>query len=145
MEDLVSLPEKLRDSLRTLGGERLSGFISMALGLIGDIQECIPQSAKRSGAFRRLTYFADKEGKTRVIAIGDYFSQAALKGLHTYLYRVLRKIPQDMTFDQGAFAERIKGWPILYSVDLTAATDRLPITLSSLLLQAHLPASFVRA
>lgn len=57
---------------------------------------------------RRLAFFADKEGKSRVIAILDYFSQTVLKGLHSYLFRALRKIPQDMTFDQGAFVDRVK-------------------------------------
>jgi hypothetical protein len=57
--------------------------------------------------FRRIVYFADKEGKTRVVALGDYFSQAALKRLHSYLFKVLRKIPQDMTFNQGAFVEKV--------------------------------------
>jgi Na+-transporting NADH:ubiquinone oxidoreductase subunit NqrA len=65
-------------------------------------------STNLGSSLRRLTYFADKEGKTRVIAIGDYLSQTVLKGLHNYLFRLLRKIPQDMTFDQGAFVERIK-------------------------------------
>lgn len=63
---------------------------------------------EEEGYIRRLTYFADKEGKTRVIAILDYFSQTVLRGLHSYLFKLLRKIPQDMTFDQGAFVERVK-------------------------------------
>jgi hypothetical protein len=32
---------------------------------------------------RKLTGIEDKEGKTRVIAIGDYWSQTALKPLHS--------------------------------------------------------------
>lgn len=61
------------------------------------------------GYIRRLVCFPDKEGKTRIIAILDYFSQTVLKGLHSYLYRALRKIPQDVTFDQGAFKSLIEG------------------------------------
>jgi hypothetical protein len=32
---------------------------------------------------RKLTAIEDREGKTRVIAIGDYWSQTALKPLHS--------------------------------------------------------------
>jgi hypothetical protein len=97
--------------------------------------------------FRRIVYFSDKEGKTRVVALGDYFSQTALKRFHSYLFKVLKKIPQDMTFNQGAFVEHVKSWnsDLLYSVDLSAATDRFPISLISLVLQGLLPASFVKA
>jgi hypothetical protein len=58
---------------------------------------------------RKLSWFPDKELKVRVIAIGDYYSQAALKPFHHYLFRVLRKIPQDCTFNQAAFIEKVIG------------------------------------
>lgn len=63
---------------------------------------------EKTSLVRKLSCFADKEGKTRVIAIGDYFSQTVLKGLHNYLYKVLKKIPQDCTFDQGKFRDKIR-------------------------------------
>jgi hypothetical protein len=83
----------------------------------------------------------DKEGKTRVIAILDYFSQTALKPFHEYLFRLLRKIPQDCTFDQGSFVESVRNWkdPVYYSVDLTAATDRFPIELICWVLEGRFP------
>jgi len=103
-----------------------------------------PRKAKE-GIIRKISYFADKEGKTRVIAIGDYFSQTVLKPLHTYLYNALKKIPQDCTFDQGRFKERMKGCEIYYSADLSAATDRFPIVLIKLLLAALLPVKYADA
>lgn len=36
----------------------------------------------KPGVIRRLVGIEDKEGKTRVIAIGDYWSQTALRRLH---------------------------------------------------------------
>jgi len=36
----------------------------------------------RKGYTRKIVAIADKEGKTREIAILDYFSQQALRGLH---------------------------------------------------------------
>lgn len=49
---------------------------------------------------RRLSAIADYEGKTRVIAIGDYLSQLYLKPVHNRLMKILRKLPGDLTFRQ---------------------------------------------
>jgi len=137
------LPKQLQECIIELGGLKLSFFIRAALDLGHLLGDFFP--FQKGDCYRKITSFADKEGKTRVIAIGDYFSQTVLKGLHNYLYKVLKKIPQDMTFNQGAFRERIKDWPIYYSVDLSAATDRFPIDLISLVLSSHLPPSYVKA
>jgi len=80
-----------------------------------------------------------------VIAIGDYMSQTVLKSLHMYLFRALQKIPQDCTFNQGGFQEKLKGAEYYYSVDLTAATDRFPIQVISSVLAGHLPTDYVKA
>lgn len=98
-----------------------------------------------NGSIRHLSYFPDREGKTRVIAIGDYMSQTVLKSLHMYLFRALQKIPQDCTFNQGGFQEKLKGAEYYYSVDLTAATDRFPIGVISSVLAGHLPTDYVKA
>jgi hypothetical protein len=57
----------------------------------------------------------------------------------------LKKIPQDCTFDQGSFLTKVKDWKVFYSIDLTAATDRFPITLISSVLKGLLPESYVKA
>jgi len=51
--------------------------------------------------------------------------------LNDYLFNILRKIPQDGTFDQlkPLLALKSKRCQSLYSYDLSAATDRLPIDL----------------
>lgn len=92
-----------------------------------------------------MSYFSDKEGKTRVIGILDYLSQTVLKPLHLYLFRTLRKIPQDCSFNQGGFRDKIKDWDIFYSLDLSSATDRFPIDVISYTLESHLPSSYVSA
>lgn len=111
-------------------------FLSKFFGLFGKVNP---------GIYRKLTAFADKEGKTRVIAILDFFSQTVLKPLHLYLFNFLRKIDQDCTFDQNSFKNKISGWDIFYSVDLKSATDRFPITLISKVLKGRLPESYVNA
>jgi hypothetical protein len=94
---------------------------------------------------RRLVSFGDKEYKVRIVGILDYFSQSALRPLHSYLYSVLRNIPQDVTFNQSAFKEKALTWDTFSSVDLTAATDRFPIKLERAVLLGILPMTYVRA
>jgi len=76
----------------------------------------------------RLHSIPEPAGKVRVVAIGDYFSQVALKPLHEYIFSLLRLIPTDATFDQqgavDAFAA--KGHKEIFSYDLKAATDLIP-------------------
>jgi len=106
------LPKQLRESITTIGGVKLKEFIDTALDSQSILQRFMDflgtKINKYPGEIRRLVVFSDKEGKTRIIAILDYFSQTVLRGLHAYLFKALRKIPQDMTFNQGAFRERIK-------------------------------------
>lgn len=80
---------------------------------------------------RKLSFFSDKEGKTRVIGIVDYWTQSALRPLHKYLNNILKKIPSDMTFNQNNFVSNplSVGDNCFHSIDLSAATDRMPILL----------------
>lgn len=83
---------------------------------------------------RKLSIVNDPEGKARIICVFDYWSQTALKGVHSWAFDQLRSIPQDRTFDQDPF--QIKKEGPYYSIDLTAATDRFPIVLQKALLES---------
>lgn len=77
----------------------------------------------------RIAFIADGV-KTRTIAIGNYWIQDALKPLHRAVYKILRKIPTDGTYDQTSQFERVRMNSSIcgvWSFDLTAATDRFPI------------------
>jgi hypothetical protein len=127
-----------------MGGLKIKEFMSTAIAQKSVLELFFPiRKGKKS--FRRITYFPDKEDKVRVVAIGDYFSQTVLKPLHQYLFRVLKKIPQDMTFDQGRFVEIVKDWDIYYSVDLSSATDRFPIQFIKQIFDFHFPSAYVDA
>lgn len=55
--------------------------------------------------------------------------------MHKRLFSILGKIPQDGTFDQIKPLERLlRSNKPLYSLDLSAATDRLPIVLQMIVL-----------
>lgn len=78
----------------------------------------------------RLAFLPEGGGKTRVIAIGDYFSQQALRPLFKESMRMLNSIPQDGTYDQQRgvvlITQAMKDRKPIYCYDLSSATDRFP-------------------
>jgi hypothetical protein len=76
-------------------------------------------------------------GKVRIFAMVDPITQWVLYPLHKAIFACLRVWPMDGTFDQLAPLQRLrfgaKGRG-LFSVDLTAATDRLPMPVQTALL-----------
>jgi len=86
----------------------------------------------------RGAQFAFKEeaaGKLRIFAIVDIWTQSVLEPLHQSIFKLLRKLPNDGTFDQDSSFRRsqVKATKVgqAYSIDLTAATDRLPLIIQS--------------
>jgi len=86
----------------------------------------------------RLALLAEAAGKIRVVALMDIWSQWALRPLHDWIFGVLKEIPQDGTFDQlrpvKALLKKVQPGTTIYSYDLSAATDRIPIVIQELLL-----------
>lgn len=79
--------------------------------------------------------FKQEPGKIRVFAMVDCVTQWLLQPLHLYLFSVLAKIKQDATFDQErgirivSKALSLKVDKAVFSFDLSAATDRLPLVI----------------
>jgi hypothetical protein len=79
--------------------------------------------------------FKEEPGKIRVFAMVDVLTQAIMLPLHKALFKRLRPLCTDGTFDQIAPVERLikrmneTGKTFVASYDLSAATDRLPISL----------------
>jgi len=141
--DLSVMPITLKQSIKIVGGERLYQKIEkLELHLLPLFKLF---KYKKASDYRKVIYFPDREDKVRVIAILDYWSQTALRPLHTYLFKkVLRKIPQDCTFDQGSFSSKLS--PGYYSsVDLKDATDRFPISLIQKILEGRFPKEYCEA
>jgi len=135
MRDLKELYSKYPETLkliRILGGPILQQKIDELEPLILKIQpsqinQAFP-SVREESPLRKLSLVYDKEGKTRIIAILDYWSQTSLKPLHDSIFRVLKGIKNDCTFHQEKGVKhlsRLSG--PFYSIDLTSATDRFPI------------------
>lgn len=82
----------------------------------------------------RIHTFEEWGGKTRNVAIVDYWTQLILTPLHDTIFDLLKKVSSDATFDQNKACDVIKSFTTnnktsLYSFDLTAATDRLPVSI----------------
>lgn len=69
-------------------------------------------------------------GKVRVFAMVDPWTQMVLRPFHDLLFRILRKHNTvDGTFDQLRPLKRAWSFNQLYSMDLSSATDRLPLVI----------------
>lgn len=95
----------------------------------------------------QLYYLPDKAGKTRVVYALTWWFQELLNPLHKGLYRILDTLDQDGTSSHDKAAKRVQQWTLegrrLWSVDLTAATDRFPVALQRAALEGFLDASVV--
>ncbi|QDW65417.1 putative RNA-dependent RNA polymerase [Rhizoctonia solani mitovirus 27] len=89
----------------------------------------------------RLTIIKEMRGKARVVGITDYWTQCLFKPLHDGIYSCLGDLPEDGTNAQLAPIKLMLNPPsgenpqFLSSVDLSAATDRLPVSQQELLLE----------
>jgi hypothetical protein len=144
IKDVAALPPETILHIKKMGGDALTVQINklsmqtpLGLSMLDIWLKLYPSLPKWP---RKLSYFSDKEGKTRVIAILDYWSQTALRPLHIHCMDTLRKIKSDCTFDQNAFRRSLPTCGPYYCYDLSAATDRMPITLQKRVLEYLLPA-----
>jgi hypothetical protein len=99
----------------------------------GKVSSPTPQTVNRFAG--KLAIKEEAAGKVRVFAMVDPWTQWALSPLHKLLFKMLSKIPMDGTFNQLKPLDRVPwGKAPIYSFDLSAATDRLPLSLQMSLL-----------
>jgi len=132
-ENALTLPLRkgaIREGTRFLSGE----FPDIALGYGKPL-------TYRRPILRRLHALYEAAGKVRIIAIVDYWTQLCLKPLHSWMFDILRTLPQDATFDQeGKLSDFMKrGYDKFYCYDLKSATDLIPLQLYEELFKALLP------
>jgi hypothetical protein len=148
LSELTDFPQELLSCIKEIGGEALSRMIEANTEGLDILEAVKPRGFQgifsvsawwnrlfptKSKSLRKLSYFPDKEGKDRIIAIVDYWSQSALKPIHHHLNMILKRIPTDCTFDQNSFTRSLPSilpdGNSFHSIDLSAATDRMPIAL----------------
>jgi hypothetical protein len=124
--DFNNLIPSVRKAVEEIGGSELS----MAMKEFEElpIEPHFSKKPIRPGLMRKIGLVKDTEGKTRIIAMADYWSQTSLKPLHERLLSDLKGIEMDVTFGQdiAPFGDDNQTY---FSFDLTSATDRLPIFL----------------
>lgn len=83
------------------------------------------------GHIGQLAFKNEPAGKVRVFAMVDSWTQDLLNPLHQLLFSLLKKLPNDGTFDQNKSfqrcIEKAKANQCSFGYDLSAATDRLPL------------------
>jgi len=88
----------------------------------------------------QLSIKEEAAGKVRVFALVDIWTQSVLKPVHQTLFSYLKSLPNDGTFDQHASVKRCfeksEVAQSSFGYDLSAATDRLPISLQVAVLSA---------
>jgi len=82
----------------------------------------------------KLSFIYDPECKLRIVAIVDYYTQLFLKPIHVKIMKKLSNFPQDRTYTQDPFNKWANDQNKFWSLDLSSATDRFPISLQRRLL-----------
>jgi len=93
----------------------------------------------------KLSVVKDPEGKFRIIAIVDFYTQLLLKKLHSAQFKVIRNIKCDRTFTQSPYHNWDSSDNQFWSLDLSAATDRFPRTLQFRLIGEMFNYDFAKA
>nr|DAZ90603.1 TPA_asm: RdRp [Calvadosia cruxmelitensis mitovirus 1] len=79
----------------------------------------------------RLHTFPEGGGKVRIIGIGNTLTQGLLFPIHSAIFSWLRRNTDDYTFDQSRIRYSYQRWQMekreMFSLDLSAATDRIPV------------------
>lgn len=136
--DYMALSESQKKAIGIIAGDKLIDLATRFYNLYCKIPFFFDVHRARKGTSetRKLTVIQDKEGKSREVAILDYWSQGALLPLHNYLSKQLARIPQDCTRDQMSWFKwlKVSDMNSYHSVDLTTATDRFPISIQKQLL-----------
>lgn len=95
----------------------------------------------------RLHGIDEPAGKVRIIALVDIWTQSIFSPLHELLFTFLKTLPNDGTFDQDKAFFRAQAKAsvskVVYSVDLSSATDRLPIKIQVEILNSLFPRTHI--
>jgi hypothetical protein len=104
------------------------GLMSVFQGLAAVPVHLMP--SLRVHTLGRLGFKDEPAGKVRAFAMCDAWTQWVLEPFHEWLFDLLRGIPTDGTFDQlKPVKAKATGASCAYSLDLSAATDRLPMSI----------------
>ena len=150
----LNLDRSLKDSVLALSNltctPKFSGWISYILkGHCCISMYAFIQSSRRLRELShgRIAFIPDKGMKTRVVAIGDGFTQVVLQPIHDVLMETLRHMKTSAAFKQtrvhNIIKFRSKHNLFMGSSDATAFTDRFPFRLQLAFLERIIGAKIV--
>jgi hypothetical protein len=131
--DSMKLPKTIKNALYSISKE-IGNEASLWSSVMSEIKPNKLKTmfkAKLENYSRKLSIVKDPEGKSRVIAIVDYWTQSILLQIHNELFSYLKRLPQDRTFTQNPIVDFVGPY---HSLDLSAATDRFPLEVQKLLM-----------
>lgn len=104
--------------------------------LFSNIEYCINKfnisSVSDQSYLGKLSFKEEAAGKLRIFAMVDIITQSLLEPLHRTLFDLFKNIPNDCTHDQNQgfkYAQDLSlKYNCSYGFDLSAATDRLPLS-----------------
>jgi hypothetical protein len=132
-EDLNKFFKKLLRSVPEVSDPRF-----FALPMKDSLRSCLLKKEWVDIGLGQLQQKEEAAGKVRTFAMVDSWTQTVLSPLHVYLSEILKRIPNDGTDSHDKAFERVqvrsKKYGCSYGYDLSAATDRLPISLQVSLL-----------
>lgn len=130
LRDLASVKERpgLWSAIRSVGGTNFRKTVdTLTDEVVEKLSRLFPTSPGE--CVRRICALPDSEGKVRVIAMADYWTQTVLKPFHDWCKTIQDRLEGDMVRDQDRFKGLVESWvdvSTYYSLDLTTATDRFP-------------------
>jgi hypothetical protein len=137
MLDIIALKQDpvLLGHLTTLMSLTNKSLLLDFMELLDQVKDIKDESLRHS----KISFIPERGGKTRVIAIVDYFTQETLNPIFKETMHFLSTIPEDGTYQQMNGVNRVnkaisEGKPV-FSLDLSSATDRFPLFLQKDLLE----------
>lgn len=106
------------------------------------VKGCIPLNPDESMRLGKLATKYEPTGKVIIFAITDCLTQTIMKPLSGYVFKILKTIPMDGTFNKtGSLNRLVSNYKSgmmkdakFYSYDLSSATDILPISIQEQIL-----------
>lgn len=104
--------------------------------LFRNIEHCFKRfnipNTMNIGSLGKLSFKEEAAGKLRVFAMVDVITQSLFEPLHSCLFQLFKKLPNDCTHDQQHGFKYAQSLSMKYNCsfgfDLSSATDRLPIS-----------------
>jgi len=109
-----------------------SNFVTLFSNIEFAIKKFGVKSKVSNNYLGKLSFKEEAAGKLRVFAMVDVITQSLLSPLHNVLFNLFKKLPNDCTHDQDKGVKYAQELSLKYNrsfgFDLSAATDRLPLS-----------------